>query len=162
MIFAIHQHESAACIHVSPHPEPSSHLPSHTIPLGCPRALTLGVLLHALNLHWLSFYIWWCTCFSAILSNHPTFTFSHWVQKSVLYICVSFVALHVGLSLPSSLFSVAQSCPTLCDAVDWSMPDFPVLHHVLELAQTHVHWVSDAIQPFCPLSSPSPPAFSLS
>ena len=46
------------------------------------------------------FYIWSYTCFSAILSNHPTFSFSHRVQKSVLYICVSFAVLHVGLSLP--------------------------------------------------------------
>ena len=43
-----------------------------------------------------------------------------------------------------------------------SMPDFPVLHHLLELAQTHVYRVGDAIQPSYPLSSPSPPAFSLS
>ena len=41
-------------------------------------------------------------------------------------------------------------------------PGFSVLHHLPELAQTHVHWVGDAIQPSCPLSSPSPPAFSLS
>ena len=39
---------------------------------------------------------------------------------------------------------------------DCSMPCFPVLHHLPGLAQTHVHWVSDAIQPFCPLLSPSP------
>ena len=43
-----------------------------------------------------------------------------------------------------------------------STPGFPVLHQLLELAQTHVHWVSDAIQPSHPLSSPSPPAFNLS
>ena len=58
--------------------------------------------------------------------------------------------------------SVAQSCPTLCDHMDCSMPGFPVHHQLLELAQTHVHQVSDAIQPSHPLSSPSPPAFSLS
>ena len=57
--------------------------------------------------------------------------------------------------------SVAQSCTTLCDPTDCSMPDFSVLHHLLEIAQTHVHWVSDAIQPSHPLSSPSP-AFYLS
>ena len=43
-----------------------------------------------------------------------------------------------------------------------STPDFPVLHHLPELAQTHVRWVGDAVQPSHPLSSPSPPAFSLS
>ena len=46
--------------------------------------------------------------------------------------------------------------------MDCSMPGFPVLHHLMELAQTHVHWVSDAIQPSHPLLSPSPPAFNLS
>ena len=55
---------------------------------------------------------------------------------------------------------VAQSCPTLCDPMDCSPPGFPVLHHLLELAQTQVYRVSDAIQPH-PLSSPSPPAFNL-
>ena len=43
-----------------------------------------------------------------------------------------------------------------------SMPDFPVLHHLLELAHTHLHWVSDVFLPSGPLSSPSPPAFNLS
>ena len=46
--------------------------------------------------------------------------------------------------------------------MDCSMPGFPVLHHFLELAQTRVHWVGDAIQPSHPLSFPSPPAFNLS
>ena len=56
---------------------------------------------------------------------------------------------------------VAQSCPTLCDPMHWSMPGFPVLHHLPEFAQIHVHWVSDAIQPSYPLWSPSPPALNL-
>ena len=46
--------------------------------------------------------------------------------------------------------------------MDCSMPDFPVLHYLLEFAQTHIHWVSDAIQSFHPLSSPSPLVFNLS
>ena len=64
--------------------------------------------------------------------------------------------------LKINLCSVARSCPTLCDSIDRSTPGFPVLHHILELAQTHVCWVSDAIQPSRPLSSPFPPAFNLS
>ena len=52
--------------------------------------------------------------------------------------------------------SVAQSCPTLCDPMNRSMPALPVHHHLLEFTQTHVHRVSDAIQPSHPLSSPSP------
>ena len=58
--------------------------------------------------------------------------------------------------------SVAQLCPTLCDLMDCSMPSFPALHQLPELAQTHVHWVSGTIQPSHPLLSPSPSAFSLS
>ena len=58
--------------------------------------------------------------------------------------------------------SVARSCPTLCEPMDWSMPGFPVLHYLPEFAQTHVPWVDDDIQPSHPLSSPSPPAFNIS
>ena len=58
--------------------------------------------------------------------------------------------------------SVAQSCLTLQPYGLYSTQGFPVLHHHLELAQTHVHWVGDAIQQSCPLSSPSPTAFNLS
>ena len=58
--------------------------------------------------------------------------------------------------------SVAQSCPTLCDPMDSSTPGLPVHHQHPELAQTHVHRVGGAIQPFHPLLSPSPPTFSLS
>ena len=53
--------------------------------------------------------------------------------------------------------SVAQLCPTLCDPMNRSTPGLPVHHQLPEFTQTHVHWVSDAIQPFHPLLSPSPP-----
>ena len=54
--------------------------------------------------------------------------------------------------------SVAQSCPTLCNPMNRSTPGLPVHHQLPEFTQTHVHQVSDAIQPSHPLSSPSPPA----
>ena len=54
--------------------------------------------------------------------------------------------------------SVAQSCPTLCDPMNCSTPGLPVHHHLPEFTQTHIHWVSDAIQTSHPLSSPFPPA----
>ena len=60
-----------------------------------------------------------------------------------------------------SFSSVTQSCLTLCDPMDCSMPGFPVHHQLPELTQTLIHWVSDAILPSHPLSSPSPPAFNL-
>ena len=68
-----------------------------------------------------------------------------------------------GITSVSVQFSsVTQSCLTLCSPMDCSTPAFPVHHQLLEFAQTHVHLVSDAIQPSHPLSSPYPPAFSLS
>ena len=58
--------------------------------------------------------------------------------------------------------SVAQSCLTLCDPVYYSTPGLPVHHQLPEVAQTHVHQVSDAIQPSYPLLPSSPPTFNLS
>ena len=54
--------------------------------------------------------------------------------------------------------SVAQSCPTLCDPMNRSTPGLPVHHQLPEFTQTHVHRVGNAIQPYHPLLSPSPPA----
>ena len=76
-----------------------------------------------------------------------------WQLKAI---CVC--GLHPGLE---GKFSSVQSCPTLCNPMDCSMPGLPVHHQLLESTQTHVHWVGDAIQPSHPLSSPSP-AFNLS
>ena len=56
---------------------------------------------------------------------------------------------------------LSQSCPTLCDPMDCSTPGLPVHHQLPEFTQTHVHWVSDAIQPSHPLLPPSPPALNL-
>ena len=79
------------------------------------------------------------------------------------------LTLGIGGKKPHHLFiivqlsSVAQSCPTLCDPKDCSMPGFPVHHQLPELVQTNVHRVGDAIQPSHPLSSllllpPIPPS----
>ena len=62
----------------------------------------------------------------------------------------------------SQFSSVAQSCPTLCDPMNCSKPGLSVHHQLSQFTQTHIHWISDAIQPSHPVSSPSPPAFSLS
>ena len=80
------------------------------------------------------------------------------------FVCVSgFFLLLILEILSCCLFSsVAQSCLTLCSPMDCSTPGLPVHHQLPELAQTHVHWVGDAIQPPHPLSSPSPPVFNLS
>ena len=58
--------------------------------------------------------------------------------------------------------SVAKSCSAVCDPMDYSTPGFPVFYHLLEFAQTHVHWVCDTTQSSYPLLSPSTIAFNLS
>ena len=63
---------------------------------------------------------------------------------------------------PFQFSSVTQSCLTLCDPRNHRMPGFPINHQLPESTQTHVHCIGDAIQPSHPLSSPSPPALSLS
>ena len=79
--------------------------------------------------------------------------------KQILY----YLSNHRKSGISFSQFSsVAQLCQTICHPMDCSTPVFPVHHQLRELAQTLVHWVSDAIQLSHPLSSPSPPAFNLS
>ena len=67
-----------------------------------------------------------------------------------------------NLKILFQFISVAQSCPTLCDTMNCSTPGLPVHHQFPESTQTHIHRVGDAIQSFRLLSSPSPPALSLS
>ena len=86
-----------------------------------------------------------------------TFFFSH-LNASRCYLSVS----TLFIKMISLFCSVTQSCSTLCDPMDCNMSGFPVLHQLPEITQTCVHGVGDATQPFCHLSSPSPPAFNLS
>ena len=81
-----------------------------------------------------------------------TTPFSCWTSKAI--------KLLPWISLIALFSSVIQSCLTLCDLMNCSMPGLPIHHQLLEFAQTHIHRVSDAIQPSHPQSSPSPPAFS--
>ena len=78
--------------------------------------------------------------------------FSHYFQLQ------TFVIPHLVAFSSVQFSSVAQSCPTLCNPMNHSTPGLPVHHQLPEFTQTHVHRVSDAIQPSHPLSSPSPPA----
>ena len=68
------------------------------------------------------------------------------------------LSTHTKIGNTSLFFLLSQSCVTLCNPTYVSTPDFPVLYHLPEFAQTHVLWVGDSIQPSHPLSSPSPPA----
>ena len=89
-------------------------------------------------------------------SRYKGETFSFCIKPEILVFCIHSVTEFLGsaLALFSSfsfplMFSclVTQSFPTHCDPMDCNMPGFPVLYCLLECAQTHVHWVSDAIQP---------------
>ena len=76
-------------------------------------------------------------------------------HRSVIYICVNLSTSRLPVSVPFMYLlilsccccSVTQLCLTLWDPMDCSMPGFPDLHHLTKFAQTHVHWVGDAIQP---------------
>ena len=100
--------------------------------------------------HWL-FYIW-TIYYVSVLSKSLNFQVFLWYR----------FLLDTVSSLHFLRCSVPQSCLTLCDPMDYSTPGLPVHHQLPELAQTHVHWVSVAIKAPHPLSSPSPPSFSLS
>ena len=95
-------------VYTCSHPEPPClPIPSlQVIPVHQPQASCI--------LHWTwtgnLFLIWYYTCFNAILPNHPP-SLSHRVQKTVLYICVSFAVLHTGLSLPS--FEIPYICVSI-------------------------------------------------
>ena len=90
------------------------------------------------------------------------------IVDSPAYLRSSFLEVHsptkeAPVSVASVQFnSVAQSCQTLCYPMDCSMTGFPVHHQLLELAQTPVHRVGDAIQTSHPVLPPFPPAFNLS
>ena len=85
-----------------PHREPSSRFPPRSIPLGHPSAPAPSIQYHTPNLYWrLVSYMILYMFFNAILPNHPTLSLSHRVQKTVLYICVSFAVSYTGLLLAS-------------------------------------------------------------
>ena len=76
-----------------------------------------------------------------------------------MYVC-AFMCCHSSLKFYHmyQVSSVTQSCPTLCNPINCSMPGFPVHHQLPQYTQTHVHRIGDVIQPSHPLSSPCPPA----
>ena len=121
-----------------------------------------------------SFFAWWKTSFLR-LRNSLCLEFSHFPlnssnipgdftgkwetpSRAVPGALWSFQDQRVSSFSSIHFSSVAQSCPTLCDPMNRSTPGLPVHHQLPEFTQTHVHRVSDAMQPSHPLSSPFPPA----
>ena len=111
----------------------------------------------------------WNRPFPHSLQKEPTLPV-HWFWTSSFYKFETFfffkppggLPCHSKLIVTSMIVIQSISCLTLCNPMKCSMPGFPVPHYVLKFDQTHVQWVSDAIQPFHPLSPPSPPALNLS
>ena len=115
---------------------------------------------------------------TVFFNNHcRTIRLVYWNCPRTWLAGASFLVRTVGLPVLSSLsplisrfghstkvVAVVQllSCVWLCDPMDCSKPGFPVLYHLMELAQTHAYWLGDAIQPSHPLSSPFLPTFNLS
>ena len=97
---------------------------------------------------------------SSVLFLHCSPGEAYWAPTDLVSLSsVSYSSWHTGLlSLSVQFTSITQLCPTLCDAMNRSMPGLPVHQQLPEFTQTHVHPVSDAIQPSHPRSSPSPPA----
>ena len=96
----------------------------------------------------------------AIQPSHPLIPFSSCPQSfpasgsfpmSQLFTSGSPYVIHYNKIHCYHCCSIPKLCPTLCDRMDCSRPGFLVLHHLLEFAQTHVHWINDAIQPSHPL-----------
>ena len=117
-------------------------------PNHCPwRMLTLSLFLTE-NIKFTSF----CSFYSSIyLFVSEIFCLTFWnLSVSLCY------GLFILIAVSDQIRSVTQSCLTLCDPMNRSTPGLPVHHQLLEFTQTHVHRVSDAIQPSHPLSSSSP------
>ena len=107
------------------------------------RSLVFRILLFSsISLHW--------SLRKSFLS--PCYSVELWFQMGIYFL----------FSFAFQFSSVTQSCLTLCDHMDHSMPGLPVHHQLPEFTQTHLHWVGNAIKPSHPLSFPSPPAFNLS
>ena len=106
----------------------------------------------------------WAAISFSIFSHSPHLIYQHTSLTLLINIInnqarvLEWAATAFSKYLSVQFSSVAQSCPTLCDPMNRSTPGLPVHHQLPEFTQTHVHRVSDAIQPSHPLSSPSPPA----
>ena len=119
MVFAIHWHESATGVHVSPHSEPPSQLPPHPIPPGCPRAPALSALLHTMNLHWWSsshIVIYMFQCYS-LISSHPCLL-PHSPKVCSLHLCLfCCLAYKLIITVFLNFVSVHFSCSVMSDSL---------------------------------------------
>ena len=107
----------------------------------------------------------WMSFFRICLKNSfATYSIADWQFINLLSTkCETIIAWRrIPKRIISQFSTAAQSCTIICDSMHYSTPSFTVHHQHLEFAQTHVHWVGDAIQPSHPLLSPTPVSFNLS
>ena len=125
------------------------------------------------NCRWLVFLTcnecggkWWKNMLGNPAHSHHSLPLCHASKENPTEVNCIHLQPQRSQCLPHSMFltprSVTKLCLTLCKPMDCGTPGFPVLHYLLEFAQTHVHWVGDAIQSSHPLPPPSPPALNLS
>ena len=144
------------------HPHPTLTL---FVPLSFPPTLHLSspLILPLLGAHYLIYWLYFKNL-SIFFLIQPLFFISYFNYFHYVTLLVSWYP-HFPNSLTFTdlicCCTVAKPCPTLCDPMDCNIPGFPVLHHLLDFAQIHVNWVSDAIKLSHPLSSPFPPVFNL-
>ena len=110
----------------------------------------------------LPIFLWMIFLLSEVLNPIISSLAQDAVSVSIASQSSTFSCLYVSPARVSLFCSVAQSFSTLCDPVDYSTPGLPVHHQLPKPTQTYVHQINDAIQTSQPLSSPAPPAFSLS
>ena len=128
----------------------------------------------SLGVHKFVLYISVCFCFAHRFgcTIFLDSTHMHYVKYLFLFLSdIPYMTVSMSIHIPANPFYgwvifhciciVVQSCLTLCDSTGCSMPGFPVLHHVQEFAQPHVHWFGGATQPSHPLLFPSSPAIKL-
>ena len=120
--------------------------------LGQEYPLEKGMATHSSILAWI---IQWTEVPGRLQSMGSQRVGHQWVTKHSTEVQINvFLSWEVLIQFSA----VAQSCPNPCDPMNRSTPGLPVHHQLPEFTQTHVHWVSDVMQPSHPLSSPSPPA----
>ena len=124
-----------------------------------------GTLKGLLQYHISKASILWHSAFFTVQLSHPYMTVGKTIALTrrtlvgkVMSLLLNMLSRLVFSSVQFS--SVTQSCQTLCDPMNHSTPGLSVHHQLLEFTQTHIHRVSDAIQPSHPLPSPFPPALS--
>ena len=148
------QHESGIGIHIYPPVWTTFYLPPYPTLLGWYRApVWVSWAIQQIPIGYL-FYIWY-------VSFHVTHS-TQLTLSSPLPMSISLFSMPVFLLTSVQFSSITQSCPTLWDPMNHSMPGLPVHHCLPEFTQTHVHRVGDAFQPSHPLLTPSPPAPNLS